>query len=62
MMNAESVENLLDTSSPVICMCRRGNESQRAVVKLKELGCKNVLDIIGGITEMSRIDPTLASY
>ena len=46
----------------IVCMCRRGNASQQAVLKLKELGFHQVVDIQGGISAMAQIDPSLASY
>jgi adenylyltransferase and sulfurtransferase len=48
------LNELVDLSAPkdtqIITVCRRGNQSQRAVFKLRELGYTNVKDIIGGVT------------
>ncbi|EPZ35180.1 NAD(P)-binding domain-containing protein [Rozella allomycis CSF55] len=47
----------------VICICRRGNNSQRAVKKLLDLGYKNVKDIIGGIEGWAtKVDPSFPKY
>lgn len=35
-------------------MCRRGNNSQRAVAKLRQLGITNVVDVVGGIEQWAR--------
>nr|KAJ3398156.1 Molybdenum cofactor synthesis protein 3 [Polyrhizophydium stewartii] len=50
-------------SVPVYAICRRGNDSQLAVQKLKVRGIANALDVIGGLREWSRsIDPTFPSH
>lgn len=42
----------------IICICRRGNDSQRAVCLLKKHGFKMIKDVVGGIHEYARtIDP-----
>lgn len=35
-------------AAPVVVMCRRGNHSQLAVQRLREVGLRNVVDVIGG--------------
>lgn len=40
---------LQDPSSVVFVVCRRGNNSQRAVVQLREQGVTNVVDVVGGM-------------
>ena len=47
---------------PVICICRRGNDSQQAVLLLKESGYA-AKDVIGGLHQYSRqIDPACPIY
>jgi adenylyltransferase and sulfurtransferase len=58
--SAQNVQlnELVDLSFPkdtqIITVCRRGNQSQKAVIKLKELGYTNVKDIVGGVTAYGR--------
>lgn len=61
----ESLRSRIDEvprDGPVLCICRRGNDSQRAVVLLRELGFE-ARDVIGGLHEYARrIDPTCPIY
>lgn len=44
-------------------VCRRGNDSQRAVKALQEKGFSSAKDIIGGLEGWAReVDPTFPSY
>ncbi|XP_047341242.1 adenylyltransferase and sulfurtransferase MOCS3 [Impatiens glandulifera] len=44
-------------------MCRRGNDSQRAVKYLHEMGFNSAKDIVGGIEAWAReVDPSLPTY
>ena len=54
--------HLLDRSKTIICVCRRGNDSQLAVKKLKMLGFDAVKDVIGGINALSEFDDSLSYY
>ncbi|KAI5287037.1 Urmylation protein [Ascosphaera acerosa] len=61
---------LLDSEStrPVVAICRMGNDSQRAVQKLKELGLdmdgrRAIMDLRGGVQAWSRlVDPAFPEY
>lgn len=47
----------------VVCLCRRGNDSQRAVVLLEKIGISGCVDVVGGLAELaSRLDPTIPIY
>jgi rhodanese-related sulfurtransferase len=48
--------------SPIICICRRGNSSQQAVQILKSFGYTYVKDIIGGMTAVSQLNPSIYEY
>ena len=59
----ELVKLTLPKEIQIITVCRRGNQSQRAVLKLREAGFSNVKDIIGGITAYGRyVDPEFPVY
>jgi adenylyltransferase/sulfurtransferase len=46
----------------VVCVCRRGNESQRAVRRLEEHGV-HAVDLVGGLHAYSRdVDPTVPIF
>ncbi|KAL4237981.1 Molybdenum cofactor synthesis protein 3 [Mactra antiquata] len=64
MINSMSEETT--DQVPVICVCRRGNDSQLAVQKIKEtLKHDNVAiqDIIGGLTSWAKtVDPEFPTY
>lgn len=48
---------------PILTVCRRGNQSQKAVIKLKSLGYTNVKDLIGGVTAYAQqVDPEFPLY
>jgi adenylyltransferase/sulfurtransferase len=41
-------------------MCRRGNNSQLAVKRLRELGVQGAVDVVGGIENWARtVDPSM---
>ena len=51
-------------TSPVVVLCRRGNDSQRAVVALREGGLlpgRRLLDLEGGLTGWARSRPAAAA-
>lgn len=53
----------LERDAPILTVCRRGNQSQRAVLKLKALGYTNVKDLIGGVTAYAnQVDPEFPLY
>lgn len=64
IIQARSAASAVDDKDvPIYVVCRRGNDSQRAVQKLKELGHKNVLDVVGGMEAWAKeIDPTFPLY
>ncbi len=44
-------------------MCRRGNASKEATEHLLKCEVKNVVNVIGGITEyINKVDPSLPIY
>ena len=64
--NLELIKNTLKAtnSAEIICLCRRGNDSQKAVLALKKSlsGC-TVKDVIGGLTAWAKeIDPSMPLY
>ena len=60
----DSLESIdMDKAAPILTVCRRGNQSQKAVIKLKSLGYTNVKDLIGGVTAYAQqIDPEFPLY
>lgn len=53
---------IIPQDRPVICLCRRGNDSQRAVVLFQRFGIE-AKDVIGGLHEYSRlIDNNIPIY
>ena len=47
----------------LVVVCRRGNDSQRAVARLRELGLAQARDVAGGMEAWAaRIDPTFPVY
>lgn len=41
-------------------LCRRGNNSQRIVAKLREMGISNAVDVVGGIEAWAKeLEPTM---
>ncbi|KAJ1917445.1 hypothetical protein H4219_003188 [Mycoemilia scoparia] len=61
--DSPEIRNIL-TGDPVYTICKRGNYSQMAVVKLKEVyGVRDCFNIIGGLDGWSsEIDSTIPSY
>ncbi|KAL6606715.1 hypothetical protein ACP70R_042368 [Stipagrostis hirtigluma subsp. patula] len=52
-----------DKMSPLYVVCRRGNDSQRAVQLLRERGFLSAKDIIGGLQSWARdVDPDFPVY
>jgi len=50
-------------SGELYVVCRRGNDSQRAVARLRELGLDHAVDMVGGIEAWGKeIDPTFPVY
>lgn len=43
-----------DKSQAIVCLCRRGNDSQIAVQQLLDMGYNNAKDMIGGLLAWSR--------
>ncbi len=62
MKERANVEHL-DPTLPIFTLCRRGNDSQRAVKLLQAHGFAHVQDIIGGITAWAEeVDPSFPTY
>ncbi|KAF9590113.1 hypothetical protein IFM89_030861 [Coptis chinensis] len=60
-------EQLTDSSSSssasVYVICRRGNDSQRAVLYLHKMGFSSARDIVGGLESWaSDVDPNFPTY
>jgi len=56
-------ENLPDKSAKILCLCRRGNDSQSAVKYLQGQGFTNVYNVQGGLSQWSReIDNNFPTY
>lgn len=55
---------LKDFKEPkVYVVCRRGNDSQRAVERLQKMGFSSAKDIIGGLESWARdVDPNFPTY
>lgn len=52
-----------DSGASLYVVCRRGNDSQRAVQLLHKLGLKSAKDIIGGLESWGRdVDPNFPTY
>ena len=50
-------------SKEIYVVCRRGNDSQRAVSRLREMGLTNAIDVVGGMEAWAKhIDPTFPLY
>lgn len=52
--DAGSKESGDDTSSRLYVLCRRGNNSQLAVARLRDLGVSNAVDVVGGIENWAK--------
>lgn len=50
-------------SPPLYVVCRRGNDSQRAVARLRQLGIAHAVDVVGGMEGWAReVDPGFPTY
>lgn len=48
---------------PLYVVCRRGNDSQRAVARLRELGISHAVDVMGGMEAWAlEVDPSFPTY
>jgi adenylyltransferase/sulfurtransferase len=48
---------------PLYVVCRRGNDSQRAVARLRQLGIAHAVDVVGGMEGWAReVDPGFPTY
>ena len=55
--------NELDKNSEIVCQCKSGGRSQKAVDFLKQSGFQNVRNMTGGITAWSdKVDPSVPKY
>ena len=58
-----SSNNERDEEAVLYVVCRRGNDSQRAVARLRELGFKGAIDMVGGMEAWGKeIDGTFPIY
>lgn len=49
--------------APLYVVCRRGNDSQRAVARLRQLGIVHAVDMVGGMEAWAReVDPSFPTY
>ena len=56
-------QEICKSADPIYFICRRGNESQRAVVWVQEKFGVDAFDIVGGLTKWSEVvDITFPSY
>jgi adenylyltransferase/sulfurtransferase len=63
--DANSVKKMVEEGGyeDVTIICRRGNQSQRALLALKAAGLTNVVDVIGGMTAWSQeVDESCPIY
>jgi len=52
-----------DQQPPLYVVCRRGNDSQRAVARLRDLGIAHAVDVVGGMEGWAReVDPGFPTY
>ncbi|KAJ0751349.1 putative transferase [Helianthus annuus] len=59
----ESNGTLNDSDAGLYVVCRRGNDSQRAVQLLHKLGFTSAKDIVGGLESWAReVDPKFPTY
>lgn len=48
---------------PLYVVCRRGNDSQRSVARLRQLGISHAVDVVGGMEGWAReVDPGFPTY
>ena len=48
---------------PLYVVCRRGNDSQRAVAALRRAGISHGVDVVGGMEAWARdVDPSFPTY
>lgn len=63
LVSSSTMMNDTDGDPKIYVVCRRGNDSQRAVKRLREIGHKNVVDMVGGMEAWAKeIDPTFPLY
>jgi adenylyltransferase/sulfurtransferase len=52
-----------ESSAPLYVVCRRGNDSQRAVQYLHKMGFTSAKDIVGGLESWAQnVDPNFPTY
>jgi adenylyltransferase/sulfurtransferase len=52
-----------DSTVPIFTICRRGNDSQRALLKLESLGFTNIKNVTGGVAAWAQnVDPEFPIY
>ncbi|XP_027084687.1 adenylyltransferase and sulfurtransferase MOCS3-like [Coffea arabica] len=63
LMKKDESKNSADSNASLYVVCRRGNESQRAVEYLHKMGFSSAKDIIGGIQSWAHdVDPKFPTY
>lgn len=59
----QEMEDRNGTGASLFVVCRRGNDSQRAVQYLKKVGLTHVKDIVGGMEGWAHdVDPNFPTY
>ena len=54
---------LTPEATPIYTICRRGNDSQRALLKLQALGFANIKNVTGGVAAWAQqVDPNFPTY
>ena len=62
-LQTESSKTGSSSGAQLYVVCRRGNDSQRAVEYLQKMGFTSAKDIVGGLEGWARdVDPTLPMY
>ena len=55
--------NELDKNADIVCQCKSGGRSQKAMDLLKQSGFQHVRNLTGGITAWSdKVDPSVPKY
>lgn len=63
LRNDEKEESGRGTGTSLYVICRRGNDSQRAVDYLRKAGFSSAKDIVGGLESWAReVDPEFPAY
>lgn len=59
----DDIAGFVASGEPVVVVCRRGNDSQRALQHMQELGLSTGKDLLGGMEGWAReADPSYPVY